>query len=124
MARSINRSKVASMIYGVIKNGIRGIAYVPEEKPISKPKAKPKALYSHFSYAHTQNDYSAQRPKFSKNYGITNLKGPKNIWVPKDKIIYVVDILRSTIKMSIMVPGLWLLTTHDGKKAYVPRSGT
>lgn len=65
------------MIYGVNRNGRRRIGYVPKEKPISKPKEKPKALYSYFSYAHTQNDYSAQRPRFSKNSGRTNQKGPK-----------------------------------------------
>ena len=46
---------MASMIYGVIKNGRRGIGYVPKEKPISKPKEKPKALNSHFSHAYTQS---------------------------------------------------------------------
>ena len=45
-------------------------------------------------------------------------------WVPKDKIIHVEDIFSSKAKTPIMVHGLWLLTTHDGKKAYVPKPGT
>ena len=46
------------------------------------------------------------------------------MWVPKDKIIHVADIFSSKAKTPIMVPGLWLLMTHDGKKACVPKLGT
>lgn len=112
---------MASMIYEVGRNGIRWIGYVHKEKPISKPKEKPKALNSHFSYAYTQRDNSAPRPKGSKNSARTNKKGTK---VFKDKIIYVTYILSSLVETPIMVPGLWVLTTHDGNKAYVPRPGT
>lgn len=58
--------------------------------------------------------YPAQKPKFVKNSRKTNQKGHKKSRVPKDKIIYVADILRSAIKTPIMVPGLWMLPTHDG----------
>lgn len=77
LARNIDRSKMDSMIYVVSRNGRKGIGYVPKEQLILKPKEKPKALYSHFYYAHTQNDYVAQRPDLSKNSGSTNQKGPK-----------------------------------------------
>lgn len=50
----------------------------------------------------------------------TNKRGPKKIWVPKEKIIHVVDVLGSRNKTPIMVPGQWLLTTHDRKKVYGP----
>ena len=86
-------------------------------------------LKSHFTYGHTHdlkytsNDYSA-KPKFKQDFGKTNKPGPKKIWVPKDKIIYVADIFSSKAKTPIMVPGHWLLATHDGKKAYVPKPGT
>ena len=53
---------------------------------------------------------------------VTNKKGPKKIWVSKDKIIYVVDMLNSKVKTPIMVPRQWLLTTHDMRKACVPRA--
>lgn len=53
LARNIDRSKMNSMIYGVRRNGRRGIGYVFKEKPILKQKEKSKSLYSHFSYAHT-----------------------------------------------------------------------
>lgn len=51
------------MIFGVSRNGKRGIYYVPRKNyrvnPNSKQKAiKPKALYSHFSYLYTHDDYS------------------------------------------------------------------
>ena len=51
LARNIDRRKIDSMIYEVRRNGRRGISYMPKEKPVSKSKAKPKALSSHFSYA-------------------------------------------------------------------------
>ena len=68
--------------------------------------------------------YFAQKPKLYKASGKTNEKGPKKRWVPKDKIIYVADILSNKVQTPVMVPGLWVLTAHKGKKAYVPRAGT
>jgi len=47
-------------------------------------------------------------------------KGPKKIWVPKSKIIPVVDVLDSKKETPVMVSGQWLLTTHDRGKVYVP----
>ena len=60
--------------------------------------------------------------KKGKHPFLTNKSGPKQIWVPKDKIIFVADILHSKVKTPIMVPGQWLLTSHYGRKAYVPRT--
>src|ERR1044072_9073610 len=71
-----------------------------------------------------QLKYSAtQAPKVPRTSGKTNKRGPRK-WVPKDKIIYLADILNSSIKTPVMVPGQWMLTTHDGRKAYVPKAGT
>ena len=44
--------------------------------------------------------------------------------VPKEKIIYVAYVLNSTVETPVMVPGLWMLMIYDGKKVYVPKSGT
>ena len=58
LERNINRTKMASMIYGVSRNGKRGIGYVPPKDSLClnlNPKKfviKPKALYSHFTYGH------------------------------------------------------------------------
>lgn len=128
LARNIDIIKMASMIYGVSINEKRGISYVPPKNsrvnPNSKQKAiKPKALQYDFTYGYTR-DYSAQKPWVKKNFGRTNKKGPKKIWVPKDKIVYVAYILSSQVETSILVPRLWMLTSHDGKKSYVPKSGT
>jgi len=51
----------------------------------------------------------------------TSNKRPKKIWVPKQKIIYVVNMLDSRKETLIMVPGQWLLMTHDMRKVYVPK---
>src|SRR4051812_8072117 len=65
------------------------------------------------------------KPKFNQNLRKSNKKGPKKMWVPKDKIIPIADILGSKKDKAqhVMVPGLWMLTTHDRKKVYVPRPG-
>ncbi|XP_058771733.1 uncharacterized protein LOC131645090 [Vicia villosa] len=65
------------------------------------------------------------KPKFNQNLRRTNKKGPKKMWVPKEKIISVADILggKEDRKQNVMVPGLWVLATHDGKKVYIPRPG-
>ena len=40
--------------------------------------------------------------------------------VPKSEILNVADMLKRKGKAEIMVPGQWLLTTHDMRKVYVP----
>ena len=55
----------------------------------------------------------------SSNALRTNNKGPKKIWVPNQKIIYVADIFNHKKNTSIMVPGQWLLTSQDIRKVYV-----
>src|SRR4051812_11133935 len=64
-------------------------------------------------------------PKFNQNLRRTNKKGPKKLWVHKEKIISVADILGSKEEKAkhVMVPGLWVLAAHDGKKVYVSRPG-
>ena len=131
---------MASMIYGVSRNNRKGIGYEPPFENFSEP---PKAvddmiikytpLYTNFKFGHSHDikyTSSVQRfkdpnkPKFPVNYRRTNPKGPKKMWVPKDKIVYVADVLSSQVKTPILVPGLWMLAAHDGKKVYVPKSGT
>lgn len=108
---------MASMIYGVSKNWTRGIGYDSDDESDSEKDDKPNVLQSHFVPYGKQNDvrpkgitiskpkakakpharfnnvlmykYPAQKPKFVKNLGKTNPKGPRKIWVLKDKIIYV-----------------------------------
>ena len=134
---------MASMNYGVSRNGTRGIGYdsyeesysekedkpntlhsyfvsvgfVQKEKPSSVPRAKP--IAKPFRFNSCKYDYSAAKPKVGKNSGNTNKKGPKKLWVQMMKIIYVAYILSSKVKTPVMVPGLWMLATHDRKKAYV-----
>lgn len=140
LKRSLNRSKMASMIYGVSRNNRKAIGYEP---PSGKSSEPPKAvddmiikytpLYSNFKFGHSHDiKYTSSdkkfkdlnKPKFPVNYRRTNPKGPKKMLVPKDKIIYVADVLNSQVKTPVLVPVLWVLTTHDGKKFYVPKSGT
>ena len=58
--------------------------------------------------------------KDSPNPFMTNTKRPKNIWVPKKIIFPVTDILDSEKQTPVMIPRQWLLTTHDGRKGFVP----
>ena len=46
----------------------------------------------------------------------TNYVGPKKIWVPKSQIVHVIDILGRKSPGFKMVPGQWMLTTHDRGK--------
>lgn len=140
LEKSINKSKMASMIYGVSRNNRKGIGYEPPSGKFSEtPKSvedmviKYTPLYSKFKFAHShdikytssdQKFKDLNKPKFPVNFRRTNPKGPKKIWVPKDKIVYVADVLSNQVKTPVLVPGLWVLTTHDGKKVYVPKSGT
>jgi len=43
------------------------------------------------------------------------------VWVPKEKIIPLVDILIPRKKTQILELEKWMLTIHKGKKIYIPR---
>ena len=60
--------------------------------------------------------------KGASNAFRTNKRGPKKLWVPKNKIIHVACVLDSKKRLPTMVPGQWQLTTHDKRKVYVPMS--
>lgn len=115
VARNIDRRKIAPMIYVPPNNFM--FKYKPKEMVIKK------TLY-HLTYGHTYDIYLLQKPWVDKTFEKTNHKGPKKIWVLKNKIIHVVDILNNKVKTPVMVPGLWMLSTHGGKKAYVPMTRT
>ena len=88
-----------------------------------QPQKKNKSLRTK-SHAQISLDYHvAQAPRVFRTSGKTNKRGPRK-WVPKDKIVYLADILNSSIETPILVSGQWMLATHDGRKAYVPRTGT
>src|SRR4051812_763496 len=93
------------------------------KKHVTQPKiyhtAKPKEYHD----VPPVNYYA--KPKFNQNLRKTNKKGPKKLWVPKEKIISIADILGSKEDkaQNVMVPRLWVLATHDGNKVYVPRPG-
>jgi hypothetical protein len=130
---------MASMIYGVSGNNRRGIGCeTPKGKEAYQaPKSVDemiityKPLHKQFEFGHTHDiKYTSSsgnfraKPKFKQNFRNTNKKGPKKIWVPKEKIMYVADVLNSEVETPIMVPGLWMLATYDGKKVYVPKPDT
>lgn len=50
------------------------------------------------------------------NAFFTNKKRSKRIWVSKNKIIPIADVLDNEKDTPIMVLGQWLLMTHDRKK--------
>ena len=115
------------MIYGVSGKNRRGIGYEPPKgKETYIPNLVAKMTFTYkppnkqFKFGHS---HDIKYTSHSRN-SYANPKGPKKIWVPKDKIIFVADVLNSSIETPVMVPGLWVLTTHDGKKVYVPKPGT
>lgn len=152
LAKSLNKSLMASMIYGVSRNETRGIGYDSDEESDFEKDDKSNTPKAHFVPFGKQNDvipkgitlskpkpktkphtrsnhafmykYPAHKPKFVKSSRKTNPKGPRKIWVPKDKIIYVANILSSGVKTPVMIPELWMLAAYDGEKAYVPKPGT
>jgi len=51
----------------------------------------------------------------------TNMNRPKTVWVPKEKIIPLADILHPNKKTQILELGKLMLTIHKGKKVYILR---
>lgn len=131
---------MASMIYGVSRGNRRGIGYEPSSgigsnrpKYVDEMIIKNTPLYSSFKYGHPhdikftrpdQNIKLVCKPKLKQNFRKSNIRGPKKVWVPKHKIIYVADVLSSKVTTPILRSGQWMLTTHNGKKVYLPKLGT
>ena len=102
---------MASLFYAVSRNGKKGIGYkgkISQPKKVKDMVIKHTPIYSHFTYGHTHdikytsNAFSA-KPKFKHNFGNSNKQGPKKIWVPKEKIIYVAYVFNSKIETPTLV---------------------
>src|ERR1044072_5277875 len=154
LSKGVERNKMASLIYGVSRNNKKGLGYSGPLKENKDPSKKPKSLYDQFVPSGTEvrtsdsdqaeSSKSQKRNKSSKakphaqvplkypktrapqvprTSGKTNPKGLRR-WIPKNQIVYIADILDNASETPVMVPGQWLFATHDGRKAYVPKSGT
>lgn len=122
LAYGIDGSKQTFMIYGVRKNNKIAIGYIePTEKP--KPMLSNVVCSYWLKKSNDKTTCLMQTTWKDKKIVRTNKQGPNQIWVPNDKIIYVIDILSNKIKTLVMVYGQWLLTIHDGRRVYVPRPG-
>src|SRR4051812_42292316 len=62
------------------------------------------------------------KPKFNQNLRKSNKKGPKKMWVPKDKIIPIADILgcKEDNIQHVITPGIKMFSTPEGKKDCLP----
>ena len=97
---------MASMIYGVSRNCKISIGYkgkVSQTKKVKDLVIKHTPLYYHFTTGKTHDIKHTSKafyvkPKFKQNFGNSNSHGTKMIWVPKDKIIYVIDFLTAILK--------------------------
>ena len=159
----IDRTKLASMIYGVGKHDKEGLGYEEGCTSSDDPlKVLQKSCSSSISQTVLSNHFvpavstmNLTEPIDQKLKGIvisepdnsdvlissvsntsgsrakakglnrrkpvkTNQKGPICLWVPKSQIVFAADIPKGTEGKPIVVPGQWLLTTYDRRKAYVP----
>jgi hypothetical protein len=85
----------------------------------AKPKSypKPKTFTNRVNNSRGSDRSFKQRPPRPVK---TNTKGPIKIWVPKSEIIFVSGLSTKKAKAAMLVPGQWLLSTYDRRKAYVP----
>src|SRR3954465_11266591 len=155
LSRSIGRSHLASMIYGVSGNKRFGFGYEGDTshkfEPVDDLKITYKPLYDQFKYGHAHDirltshaqkfntvhtkkhvthpkKYHADKPKeyhvvppvkyfakpkFNHKLRRTNKKGPKKLWVPKEKIISVADILGGKEDKKAKCHGTWTLGARD-----------
>ena len=93
-------------------------------KSLQEPKASKPKESAYFCNICGKQGHSTNMCRHRNKHAYvkkTNKKGPKSIWVPRDKIIHVADLLNNRKKTEVLVLGQWMLTTHDGRKVYVPR---
>jgi len=66
-----------------------------------------------------QNNFRQKTQRKFKTHW-TNPRGPTKIWVPKTDIVDVAGVSKRKRKAEVLVPGLRLLATHDGRQVFVP----
>ena len=154
LARNIDRSKMASLIYGVSRNQNKGLGYTESSEKCETSAAKPKALYEHFvpsgtqirSSEHVHSEGSKRQPQkknksswtkphaqipldYSKVKSTRTFRssGKTNKKGPRKwvpKNKIIYFADNSSIGTSSMISDQWMLVTHKGRKTYVPRTGT
>ena len=90
-------------------SGYKGKKYVHDEETI--------LCYFCGKVGHMTSKCRHLRKTRSSNAFRINKKGPKNIWIPKEKIIPIFNHNKDT---PTMVLWHWLLMSHDKRKVYVP----
>ncbi|XP_050916179.1 uncharacterized protein LOC127131293 [Lathyrus oleraceus] len=78
LAKSLNKSLMASKIYGVSKNRTRGIGYDSDDEYDSEKDGKPNTLKSHFVPSGKQNDVRPKHRTISKLKAKTKTHAPSN----------------------------------------------
>jgi len=58
----------------------------------------------------------------NKSWRKTNIKGPKTVWVPKEKILSLAKILSPNKKTQTLELEKWMIIVHKGKKVYIPKT--
>ncbi|WJX45885.1 hypothetical protein P8452_32733 [Trifolium repens] len=97
--------------------------YVKTNKILVYSKAKSKSYSEPKTFSKSSNNFrTTDRPHKQKQPRVarTNHKGPIKIWVPKSEIVYASDLRTKKARAPFLVPGQWLLTSHDRRQAYVP----
>ena len=90
------------------------------EKGTSSSKSQSKSDKCYFCGRIGHSKFKCIHKK-KKNSKGTNYDGHKKIWVPKSQIVHVADTLGRKMLGFKLVPGQWMLMTHNGGKVYVPR---
>jgi len=68
----------------------------------------------------TKQDNFRQRTQKKFKTPWTNPRGPTKIWVPKKDIVDATGVSKRRQTTEVLVPGQWLLATHDGRQVFVP----
>ncbi|KAK2450263.1 hypothetical protein QL285_009391 [Trifolium repens] len=84
-----------------------------KSKSYTKPKSFSKGLNN---FRASDRPYKQKQPKALR----TNPRGPIKIWVPKSEIVFVSDLHSKKARAAFLVPGQWVLASHDRRPAYVP----
>jgi len=122
LAKFVKGTKNLKMMLGTNRHAYEksGLGYEKDEKHTTKVKIFSKCSICN-KYGHFANRCYCKKKLQASD---TNRSGPKKIWIPKNLIISVTDILNRKKIIPEMVPGQWMLTSHDRKKVYVPRPTT
>jgi len=115
----LKRSEPIKQVLKKAESEIQKPRFQKKKVVCAKSQSKTKGSEPKVSKKTKQHNFRQRTQKKFKTPW-TNPRGPTKIWVPKKDTVDVAGVSKRRQKAEVLVPGQWLLATHDGRQVFVP----